>query len=76
MCPLYPRKAHLSGTRNKSRYAYEMATSSVRVGPGVIREVGMDVANAGAKRCVVVTDPQVGQRVPLFVDNKEEITRA
>jgi hydroxyacid-oxoacid transhydrogenase len=36
-----------------------MAASSIRFGPGVTREVGMDLANMGAKRVAVVTDPTV-----------------
>ena len=37
--------------------AFEMATSHLRFGPGVTREVGMDLAEMGAKRVLVVTDP-------------------
>ncbi|KAK5662041.1 hypothetical protein OQA88_10154 [Cercophora sp. LCS_1] len=40
-------------------YAFEMAASSIRFGPGVTQEVGMDLANMGAKRVAVVTDPTV-----------------
>lgn len=36
-----------------------MAASSIRFGPGSTQEVGMDFANMGAKRVVVVTDPTV-----------------
>lgn len=36
-----------------------MAASSIRFGPGVTREVGMDLRNMGAKRVCVVTDPTV-----------------
>ncbi|KAK2061483.1 iron-containing alcohol dehydrogenase [Colletotrichum caudatum] len=58
-------------TRNSSRgfvtpvdgpqkeYAFEMAASSIRFGPGSTQEVGMDFANMGAKRVAVVTDPVV-----------------
>lgn len=37
--------------------AFEMAVSSIRFGKGVTREVGMDLAEIGAKS--VVTDPIV-----------------
>lgn len=33
-----------------------MAASSIRFGPGVTKEVGMDFKNLGSKRVCVVTD--------------------
>ena len=42
----------------KHEYAFEMATSSIRYGPGVTREVGMDLSELKVKRVTVVTDPQ------------------
>jgi hypothetical protein len=39
--------------------AFEMAVSSIRFGKGVTREVGMDLAEIGAKSVLVVTDPIV-----------------
>lgn len=36
-----------------------MAASSIRFGPGVTKEVGMDFKNMGAKRVCVVTDKTV-----------------
>ena len=36
-----------------------MAASSIRFGPGVTKEVGMDFKNMGAKRVAVVTDSTV-----------------
>lgn len=36
-----------------------MAASSIRFGPGVTREVGMDFKNMGSKRVCVVTDSTV-----------------
>ena len=39
--------------------AFEMAVSSIRFGTGVTREVGMDLAEIGVKRALVVTDPTV-----------------
>jgi hydroxyacid-oxoacid transhydrogenase len=45
--------------------AFEMATSSVRFGAGVTREVGMDLANLGARRVLVVTDPVLSRMHPV-----------
>src|SRR5215813_7101522 len=45
--------------------AFEMAASAVRYGSGVTREVGMDVADRGLRRVMVVTDPIVGRLPPV-----------
>ena len=44
--------------------AFEMATSSIRYGVGVTREVGMDMADMGVKNALVVMDPVVGKLPP------------
>lgn len=46
-------------------YAFEMAASSIRFGPGSTREVGMDFANMKAKKVIVVTDPTVAKLLPM-----------
>ena len=43
----------------QKEYAFEMAASSIRFGPGVTKEVGMDFKNMGAKKVMVVTDGTV-----------------
>src|SRR4051794_25239708 len=45
--------------------AFEMAVSSVRFGVGVTREIGMDLAELGAKLALVVTDPLVATLPPV-----------
>jgi hydroxyacid-oxoacid transhydrogenase len=47
--------------------AFEMSVSSVRFGAGVTREVGMDLAELGVRRVMVVTDPIVCRLPPLQI---------
>lgn len=42
-----------------------MASSTVRYGPGVTQEIGMDVVNLKAKNVLIVTDPNVAALPPL-----------
>ncbi len=44
--------------------AFEMA-AAVRLGPGVTREVGMDLAEMGARRVMVLTDPNLNRLPPV-----------
>jgi hydroxyacid-oxoacid transhydrogenase len=46
-------------------YAFEMAASNVRFGPGVTREVGLDLADLGARRAMLLTDPVVAKLPPV-----------
>src|SRR3954454_17721279 len=43
----------------QKEYAFEMAASAIRFGPGCTKEVGMDFKNMGSKRVCVVTDSNV-----------------
>jgi hydroxyacid-oxoacid transhydrogenase len=45
--------------------AFEMAVASIRFGKGVTREVGMDLADLGAKHVLVITDPVVRALPPM-----------
>ncbi len=47
--------------------AFEMAVSSVRFGPGVTREVGMDLADMRVRHALVITDPGVRKLHPVQV---------
>jgi hydroxyacid-oxoacid transhydrogenase len=47
--------------------AFEMAVSSVRFGLGVTREVGMDLADLGARRALVITDPTLAAMRPVAI---------
>jgi hydroxyacid-oxoacid transhydrogenase len=46
-------------------YAFEMAASAVRFGAGVTREVGMDLAELGARLVLVLTDPTLSRLPPV-----------
>ena len=46
-------------------YAFELASSSIRCGRGVTREVGQDLAEMNAKRVMVLTDPNLAKLPPV-----------
>jgi len=58
----------------QKEYAFEMAASSIRFGPGVTKEVGMDFKNLGAKRVCVVTDKTV-DKLDAMRQVREGLTR-
>jgi hydroxyacid-oxoacid transhydrogenase len=47
--------------------AFELATSNLRFGPGVTQEVGMDLADMGIRRVLVVTDPVMATLSPVRI---------
>lgn len=47
--------------------AFEMAVSSVRFGAGVTREVGMDLADLGVHRVLVIADPALSALAPVQI---------
>ena len=44
-----------------------MDTSSIKYGPGVTREVGWDMEEQGARRVMVVTDPNLSDKEPVAI---------
>src|SRR5437867_8092978 len=46
-------------------YAFELASSSIRFGAGVTREIGRDLAEMKAKRVMVLTDPKLARLAPV-----------
>ncbi|KAJ3024121.1 Hydroxyacid-oxoacid transhydrogenase, mitochondrial [Thoreauomyces humboldtii] len=63
-----PERHHLkaySTAKEEADYAFEMATSTIRYGKGVTREVGMDCANMKSKKVVVFTDANVARLQPV-----------
>jgi hydroxyacid-oxoacid transhydrogenase len=47
--------------------AIELATSNIRFGPGVTREIGMDLADQGARQVLVVIDPRLANLAPVQI---------
>ncbi|KAJ2470627.1 hypothetical protein GGI02_002799, partial [Coemansia sp. RSA 2322] len=56
---------HASAATPRPEYAFEMATSTVRVGKGATQEIGMDLANLRAQRVMVFTDANIAKLHPL-----------
>ena len=50
---------------NKTEFAFEMATSSLRFGAGVTAEIGMDLQEIGAARVLVLTDRNLARLRPV-----------
>lgn len=46
-------------------YAFQMGSSNLRYGPGVTREVGMDLADMGIQRVLLLTDPNLLDSQPV-----------
>jgi hypothetical protein len=50
---------------DSKEYAFEMATSTIRFGPGSTAEVGFDLANLGVKNVMLVTDAHLATLSPV-----------
>ena len=48
-----------------NEYAFEMATSSIRIGVGVTREVGAELVDLGKRHVLVFTDPNLRSLPPV-----------
>ncbi|XP_030628978.1 hydroxyacid-oxoacid transhydrogenase, mitochondrial isoform X2 [Chanos chanos] len=46
-------------------YAFEMASSNIRYGEGVTREIGMDLQNMGARSVCLMTDKNLSRLPPV-----------
>jgi hydroxyacid-oxoacid transhydrogenase len=60
-----PSQIHKKEENMEYDYAFEMAASNIRFGPGTTREVGMDLSELGLKRVMVVTDPNLTGMPPV-----------
>jgi hydroxyacid-oxoacid transhydrogenase len=49
----------------KNEIAFEMAASSIRFGSGVTREIGVDLADLGVRKVLVITDPVLADMLPV-----------
>ncbi|CAI6369332.1 unnamed protein product [Macrosiphum euphorbiae] len=68
-CPSHSNLAslpsRLSTSVDQKEYAFEMACSTIRYGPGVTKELGMDMVNMQAKRVCVMTDSNLVNLPPV-----------
>ncbi len=72
---LKPRTQYTKELRMSKEIAFEMAVSSVRFGPGVTREVGLDLKDLGARHTLVITDP-VLRNLPAVLTALESLDSA
>ena len=53
--------------------AFEMATANIRFGTGVTREIGMDLADLGVRRVMVLADPNLSHLQPVAKPNRIDL---
>ena len=61
------KDAGASAALSAHESAFEMTVSNVRFGVGVTRECGMDLADLGVRRALVVTDPTLAKLSPVRI---------
>ncbi|XP_060899592.1 hydroxyacid-oxoacid transhydrogenase, mitochondrial [Labrus mixtus] len=69
-CPAHSNTFHQGSgsvicTVRKTDYAFEMASSNIRYGEGVSREIGMDLQNLGARNVCLMTDKNLSLLPPV-----------
>eukprot|EP00064_Thunnus_orientalis_P024482 superscaffoldBa00010559_g24777 len=69
-CPAHSNTFHQGAgaaacTVRKTDYAFEMASSNIRYGEGVSREIGMDLQNLGARNVCLMTDKNLSRLPPV-----------
>ncbi|KAM8849198.1 hydroxyacid-oxoacid transhydrogenase, mitochondrial [Spinachia spinachia] len=69
-CPAHSNAVHqgvgaATCTVRKTDYAFEMASSNIRYGEGVSREIGMDLQNLGARNVCLMTDKNLSRLPPV-----------
>ncbi|XP_061694844.1 hydroxyacid-oxoacid transhydrogenase, mitochondrial isoform X2 [Syngnathoides biaculeatus] len=67
-CPAHSHTLYQGVTcsERKTDYAFEMASSNIRYGEGVSREIGMDLQNLGARNVCVMTDKNLCRLPPVM----------
>ncbi|XP_076156282.1 hydroxyacid-oxoacid transhydrogenase, mitochondrial isoform X1 [Alosa pseudoharengus] len=69
-CPAHSHTFHqgtgqATCTARTTDYAFEMASSNIRYGEGVTREIGMDLVNMSARKVCVMTDKNLSRLPPV-----------
>ncbi|RVE61306.1 hypothetical protein OJAV_G00169310 [Oryzias javanicus] len=69
-CPAHSNTFHQAAgsakcTVRTTDYAFEMASSNIRYGPGVSKEIGMDLQNLGARNVCLMTDRNLSLLPPV-----------
>nr|XP_022915087.1 probable hydroxyacid-oxoacid transhydrogenase, mitochondrial [Onthophagus taurus] len=67
-CPAHSQTAHHATIPNAlptKEYAFEVTSSTIRYGPGVTKEIGMDLVNRNANYVCVLTDKNLVNLQPV-----------